>query len=450
MREALSTIHQLLGQDLQALEGREERAPDGLRERVVHPNEGRRIVDTDVSDIQTLEMVVSRARWKAAACRLASDKRAASENDEDVPPELRRLEDGLRQRKESLEDCFAWMLDSPRPLPPEELLLQIAACYDTVALAAEVTLELHKEDALSPAPPSELLYLLAECQSSLLAGLNQVELRNDSDQRDLFLWLKEQTTRHRIYVDRHMRLDDPADHTACEERAARVRALAQELSERNKARLERDKLIAKMRYHVQKMMDAGSGSTSDWDSLVTAVTRWSELGFASTDRALHETLEPLAEELAAGRELPEPVQRVLTAELKPLRTERTEDQSEAAMEESRALLAGKRVVLFGKAEIANAGDPIAEALGLGQMRFVELEETGAPSLIEPALDDEGVDIVMIAMRLPMDDYTWFKQACMDREKPFVRLPGGVEPHQVAHQVIRQVGWRLRSRDRSPA
>jgi hypothetical protein len=87
---------------------------------------------------------------------------------------------------------------------------------------------------------------------------------------------------------------------------------------------------------------------------------------------------------------------------------------------------------------------------LAELTFVELQENGAPPLIEPALDDASVDLVMIAMRLPMDDYTWFKDACMKREKPFVRLPGGVAPHEVAHQVVRQVGWRLRSKDRSLA
>jgi len=32
---------------------------------------------------------------------------------------------------------------------------------------------------------------------------------------------------------------------------------------------------------------------------------------------------------------------------------------------------------------------------------------------------------------------------MDGECPFVRLPGDLTPEHVAHQVLRQVAWRLR-------
>jgi hypothetical protein len=88
---------------------------------------------------------------------------------------------------------------------------------------------LDAEGALSPVPAPDLLFLLAESQSSLLTALAHCDLRGDSDQRDLFLWLKEQTTRHRVYVDRHMRLDDPADSTKAAELMDRLEQTAKSI-----------------------------------------------------------------------------------------------------------------------------------------------------------------------------------------------------------------------------
>jgi hypothetical protein len=142
-------------------------------------------------------------------------------------------ESALRARREDLEDCYAWMLDSPRPLPEDKYVEEVALCYDVVARAAELCIELEAEGALSPVPAPDLLFLLAESQSSLLTALAHCELRGDSDQRDLFLWLKDQTTRHRVYVDRHMRLDDPADSAKVLELRDRLEQAAKRIREKS-------------------------------------------------------------------------------------------------------------------------------------------------------------------------------------------------------------------------
>ena len=227
VRAALSHLRTVLG-------GMEGEDGEVLAQRTLTPHPSRRDLQRESASVdQTtvgvdLELIVKRARWKSEACRFAIRRRSEAPSGADGES-LSAEEDSLRERRDGLEDCYAWMLDSPRPLPEDKRVEEVALCYDVVARAAELCLELEAEGALSPVPAPDLLFLLAESQSSLLTALAHCDLRGDSDQRDLFLWLKEQTTRHRVYVDRHMRLDDPADSTKASELMARLEQTAKSI-----------------------------------------------------------------------------------------------------------------------------------------------------------------------------------------------------------------------------
>ena len=377
-----------------------------------------------------LSVIVRRARWKAAACRLAVDRRAAEEGDAGIA----RLEENLRRQRADLEDCWAWMLDSPRNQPEDRLLLDVAACYDTVALAAESVEHLQERGALDPKPPAELLYLLAESQSALLSALHKCDLRGDSDQRDLFLWLKDQTTRHRIYVDRHMRLDDPADSSGSEELGDRLKTLVvRRVKNLEQGRL-RGQLLNKVRYHVQKA--DGRATEPDQRAIEVACAEWIKAGLDAKDAEL----VGLVAEVMSSEDGGAAVAEVLGESTDGAPTERRRD----ILVESRALLETRRVLMIGVADQADDAHALVEPLGLAALRFVSIPSNveGMP-LIEPELDRPDVDLVLIAYRLPAEDYASFKTLCMEKERPFVRLPGGLAAEQVGHQVLRQVAWRLR-------
>ena len=381
-----------------------------------------------------LTVVVRRARWKAAACRLAVDKRIAGEGDEATA----QLEEDLRRQRSSLEDCWAWMFDTPRGLPEDRLLLDVASCYDTVALAAETALRLDEVGGLDPKPPAELLYLLAESQSALLSALHKCDLRGDSDQRDLFLWLKDQTTRHRIYVDRHMRLDDPADSTGSEGLGARLQDLFTKRTSLAKRGRARAQLVNKLRYHAGKA-EGASPTDADLRAVEAACTEWLEVGLPPADDELVALVQGLVPDVTTAASA--------TAEV--LCAASGDSEAEAAprrdvVGECRALVEGRRALLFGEPGQADDAASLAGALGIEEVRFVDLAGAAAPlEAVHAALADATPDLVLIAHRLPLEEYAGFKQACMDGECPFVRLPGDLTPEHVAHQVLRQVAWRLR-------
>jgi len=429
----------------------------GVVQKVVTPGGDRRVVSMRPFDAHEderrarerrpcdLRMVVRRAQWKAEACRWAVERRLLEQRNADHGTEIRPRDEALRARREELEDCYAWMLDPYRTLPDDTRMAQIAACYDNAALAAECTMRLIADGAMEPAPPAELLYQIAEVQSALLASIAAVDLRGDSDQRDLFQWLKTQTLRHRIYVDRHMKLDDPADFTVALALAKRLLATTDAILDRWRVQRRRSHILNKIRFHIGKMRTEGSPER-DLESIGRGIDEWIELGFLPNDRSLGALVEPLE---SVGK-LPESVRRVVAA----YRLGAADPPEERALDDSRRvqfigrareLMEGMTVSLFAGHEEPKTIEELVDQLGLDEVRWTELGAEPSIEDLREDIEDAQVDLVMIAARLPVDTYAEFKSLCREHETPFVRLPAGYAPGQVAQQVVRQVGRMLRVR-----
>ncbi|MEM6567572.1 MAG: hypothetical protein AAF957_04140 [Planctomycetota bacterium] len=431
---------------------------------------------------EPLAVVVTRARWKAAACRLALERRAVGLLEggeaEAASAQAAAREKTLRTRLSTLPDTSTWMLDQPFGLRATEAnafdvddevaakLERVAACYDTLAFAAETAIELDDAGVFRGGPPPAFLYLLAEAQSATLASLAEAPTRSDSDQRDVFLWLKDQTTRYRIYVDRHMRLDDPADPSGSAGLTERIKAAARELTEERQARRQRGQVLNKIRYHVRKLLDDSDLRDSEVESLVQALGRWTEAGFELRDRALGEILEPLrtkatdatgtaADALRAllAPTLENPGERAssrASADGQRSRDDASKDpeRSERILAEVRELLEERSVVLIGHDVSKAQAEALVEALGPEEIHVVDVDVEGEAAqrwqTLEECLQDESSDLFLLGVRLDTDEYQRFKERCLERKTPFVRLPGSFAPSAVAHQITRQVGWRLRA------
>lgn len=429
-----------------------------------------------------LERVRSRAAWKGEALRLALAKRAAGA----APgPELRQREADLRARQSAVGGPWAWMLDAPPARVEDAALASLALCYEMVARASQGLSQLEQADALEPAPPVELLRLVAETQSALLAALGVVGLRQDEDQRDLFQWLRDRTTRHRIYVDRHMRLEDPADPNAVADLWRRFDELHEKALKVGAGRRQRVHLLNKVRYHVRKLIDGGAQSAEEWHSLGAALVRWAENGLELSDKGLVDVLGALAgldvpalplEAGGEGAATPDPAVAALKEALAhALGSDPTRAD---AVSEVRRLLEHKRALMVAEKDDPGARFALGDAFALAHLDWLSLPPPiqpaaapeAAPAEAEPtpaaaagpevgasaarvariveALAAAAPDVVFMGLRLPQEEYQAFKDRCVELQLPFVRLPGAPTPGAVAHQTMRQVGWRLK--DQRPA
>lgn len=439
-----------------------EAAPDGRAKRIT----------------SRLATVVTRARWKAAACRLSLDKRARAMDGGEEPAgdgaAIEQREGSLRERIATLPDTSSWMLDLPfgRRLSDDDALLvdddqaarlaQVADCYDALATGAEIAVQLDESGAFRRSPSPAFLYLLAEAQSALLQSLADAPTRSDSDQRDVFLWLKEQTTRYRIYVDRYMRLDDPADASGSADLVERMRRAAREILDKAKARRERSQLLSKVRYHVGKLEH--QLLESEVESLRLAIEEWAGKGNDLADRGLGETLAPLRELVAEGGEPADVIASLgsILAGVSSRGARRSEGEgvsaaprksssdaarAEQTLEEMSALLESRNVALLAGSDAEIDEAALEQRLGASGFTVVRIDVDGDPSARASVLKDllDGdTELFLLGVRFVPEEYQRFKVTCLEREKQFVRLPGALDARAIAHQISRQVGWRLRA------
>ena len=488
VRRSLVTLNAWVARELDAMgrEGGRSRARSGNHGVLTPAGRGRVDGEGDSREAASdghakritsrLATVITRARWKAAACRLSLDKRARAMDAGEAPSgdaaAIEQREASLRERIATLPDTSSWMLDLPfgRRLSDDDALLvndeqaarlaQVADCYDTLATGAEIAVQLDESGAFRRSPSPAFLYLLAEAQSALLQSLAEAPTRSDSDQRDVFLWLKDQTTRYRIYVDRYMRLDDPADASGSADLVERMRRAAREILDKAKARRERSQLLSKVRYHVGKLEH--QLLESEVESLRHAIEEWAVKGNDLSDRGLRETLAPLREMVAEGGEPADLIASLGTilAEVSdrgdrqsesksaaPRKTSTDAARAEQTLEEMSALLDSRRVALLAGSDAEIDEAELEQRFGAGGFTVVRIDVDGEPSARASVLKellDGDTELFLLGVRFVPEEYQSFKETCLEREKQFVRLPGALDARAIAHQISRQVGWRLRA------
>lgn len=407
-----------------------------------------------------LRPCAQRCRLKASGCRWAIERRRLLQSEEaEVREAITARDRELFSQAKSFENCYLWMMDPRGPSLPEDdaLLETLAGCYDAAADAAELVLLV--DAAAEPAGDAaqDALRLLAESLSALRFGLTRVDRSlEDYDQRELFLWLRDQTSRRHVYVARHMRLDDPADPDRWLGRSEDIARVRQSLEKRKQSESERRQLLGKVRFHAKKAASATADADADseWRKVASAVEQLVGNGMMPSDRELRELLLPHLDDL------PEldygPNMRAVLDEadryLERLGQEQERDQDGGApakkfsptVDAARQLLTGRVAVLVGGYPREQQRRKIEQALGLAELRWVSVlhHQSLEEALRNQFLRSEtSVFFTMTRFRSHAIG-PQMRQWCKQFGKVYVELPAGYGTEQVAHQVMEQASGQL--------
>lgn len=268
-------------------------------------------------------VIALRARLKAEACRWAIERRRLVTSGAELGETVKPRDAELAARAEQLQHCLLWMIDSYRALPDDGAMEQIACNYETLGLAAELGSRFIDDDA-DLEPDETLLHLLAESQSSLRSILDAIDVRHDRDQLDLFGHLKELTYRHRIYVQRHMKLDDPADPAGWMDLQSRLRAYQADGDHRRVQRIERQAMLRRIAEEVGQLAGPHAGDQTRWTTLVDLLSEWKTRGYPVVHRPLIELLADVIDDMPETVEVTDEAEVILDA------TDRYLEQQEMA------------------------------------------------------------------------------------------------------------------------
>ena len=405
------------------------------------------------------ETIASRCRVKAEACRLSGERRRRRLGGGDA----RELNDDVGRviaRAKALPNCYLWSIDPRGPhLPDDDVLEALAGNYEALADAVEVLARCQADRELSSwVEPA--VRLAAEAQSALRAGMFEVDLAGDErDQQEAFRWVTGLTREYGFYVDRHMRADDPADPARWAGLRERVKALAESIEQRRKSKRERAQLYGKVRYLAGRLAnERPDHEAGEWTTLRSAVEALLALKVPPSDAALRENLLPLVDggvelppdylsEGSAMRQVLDQVRRYLESAAAERGAEADEaegDPAESAGEvaEVARLLRGRRVVLIG-GEVRPASKAALErAFGLSELDWLSAPAHSSFWNFEPAVARPDTAVVLLMIRWSSHSFGEVRSICERFGKPLVRLPGGYNPAQVAHQVMQQCADQL--------
>lgn len=397
---------------------------------------------------EDLPLIENRCRLKARGARWAAERRRRLNEGADYHEEIEPRDREIIETARAIPDCFLWMNHPSGPAPAILATYEdVAGSFETVAAGVALVRDLLE----APDGPrdgfEQALDLLAEAQSTLRSSVNVIDGGNDSDQTRIYQWLKNTASEQQIFIQRYMRVDDPADAGSWPQVRARIDALhGKHQSSRDQGRKQQARL-KRIRYHL-KVLQAGTGTAHDWEVIATTVDELVTDGLPPSNRELRELLLPVLEDVP---ELdPAPPGFVLAlreadrylAERPGAEAEAAPSQPSREVQEVAGLLRGKCMVLIGGECRPHSQAALENAFDLEELVWVEAREHESLDKFEPSVARPDVAVVVLAIRWSSHSYGDVKIFCERYGKPLVRLPAGYNPNQVAANILSQCSGRL--------
>jgi len=354
----------------------------------------------------------------------------------------------------SREDWTFWALDPGVRWPAPEELRDLVAVYSNLAEALRLAAEIRGDEQFGEPYRERAYTALAETQSALRVALDDwAFIERDRLQCEVFRWLSERTRIDRVFVSRYMRLDDAGDPQAWKGTREGLEQLAHDWHAGGGRQREQQKLRSKLEYHLGRIeREAGHRPLgAEWRSVDAAVCRLLELGVPASNVGLREALlymlELIPDEFdpsaVFGRVLDELHGFLEDREERELAARQaTTRERTAAVQQVAALLRGRELVLIGGVERPESKAALVREFELADLHWISTDAHRSYTTFEPAVARPETAVVILAIRWSSHSYENVKRLCEKHNKPYVRLPGGYNPNQVASQILAQVSVQL--------
>lgn len=394
-----------------------------------------------------LPVLAERCRLKADACRLVARRLT------DPAARSPAAAADLIARANRLPDCYLWMLEPDEYSDRPAVWAAAAEAFAAAAAAADMLAAwLALPDDAARRYGGDVLHLAAEAQAVLFAAvLDADKPKPDIDQVHLFVTIREEAAARQEYVHRYLRRDDPADPATVPDVARRVGELTATLRRLGESSKARRKALANLRYKAPRLLDDPATAAGEWPRVVEILDELVAGGLPPSNAEVRDLLLPVADALPDGVELTRnaalvfrEIDRYLAGRpaAGPGAPERAPPTAEVA--EVRRLLAGRRVVLIGGLVRPDQRTGLIDAFDLADLDWVGTVEHESVTVFEAPIARPEVAVVLLAIRWSSHSYGDVRDYCERYGKLLVRLPGGYHPNQVAHQILSQVGHRLRA------
>jgi hypothetical protein len=388
---------------------------------------------------KTPVQLIEECRLKAEACRWYVERRKHAGLFSD---EVRLREKELIRRARRIEHCFLWMSTPYAPQPnPVELYLDLAACFENGAEAAKLLLAALKEP--SGTHLQNAMSYLAEAQFAIRMAVTQVGMEEeDWTQAQLFHWLKRLTREHHLFVTHFMRRNESAIPANAPDLAGRIREAAEDIERFAALGDAAKRVIATVSYHAHRLYDEAD-RRYNWERILETLAEAVPDIICASDPRFRSLLLPHLDTLPEDAAVSASTQTVFDALDQYLPSEPDDveidqpKQTTAEMIKLRERLRGTTLVIIGGEARPHAQKALRDAFDLTEVFWQTAKHHQSPTTFRPAIEAEGVSVVLLAIRWSSHVFANVKSYCDEANVPFVRLPAGYSPSQVAAQILQQ-------------
>lgn len=399
---------------------------------------------------ESFELIANRCRLKGEGCRWAAERLRLKSEGADHHIEIAPFDRQIVERAKQLPDCHLWMNSSRSPVPDDPASFEIVGgCFDALAEAmtlANVSSEVaHRKNIMA-----EVLYVVAEAQSALRSAIQNIDGPTDHDQIQAFQWLRTIAAERKIFIERHITIDDPADPRDWPSILDRIRVLMERVEFGVAQTRKRRKLLNKIKYLLEQAQGADSDQHSlHWRTIANTVHELVEDGLPPSSKTLRELLLPHFDQTPDLSDKPKGFALAVREMKRAQQGGHTDkhahrDNSESSdIRRVARLLRGRKLVLIGGDSRPARKEALEKAFDLSELTWVETTPGQSVNSFAPVVARPDVAAVVLAIRWASHSYGEVRQFCDKYDKPLVWLPGGYNPNQMAAHILGQCSHRLR-------
>ena len=371
------------------------------------------------------EVLMERCQVKAdAACLVARrlKNQTPDHNEADI-----------RSRAMALPDCPLWMLAEPPLVTNSKTWDHLRGAYYAASAAAAVLYAwTSAPDSFRSQNAPEILALAAEAQSLLMYAVADTRgVRQDFEQIQLFVRVREATRNERVFLSRYMKREDRADPATWANLLARLTEALERLRGAETREKNKGKHLNNLKFKLRKGLTE-SLPTEEWQRIFELLEQVHAAGEAIPDTELKDLLLQSASQLPAGSAPPASVAEFFVPPKHVEPEPELEPDNPQDIEDVAQKLQRREMVIVGEMQPAKVRAELIPAFRMADVRCVLAMGDGWKSEVE----QPNVAMVVILANVPATTQAAIVAMCKTYEMPWVQLENSTPtPHTIARLIL---------------